>query len=444
MNHHLSFRNILALGFMTFALFVGAGNIIFPPMVGLQSGENFWVAACGFLITSVGLPLITLIAIARVGGNIDALSAPVGREAGLLLATICYLVVGPLFAIPRTATVSFEVGIVPLISEVGTASLASGDASALLIYSLIYFVLVVAIAFYPHRLLDTVGHILAPLKMLSLAILGVAAIFWPAGAFVPANDTYMRMPFSTGFVSGYLTMDTFAAMVFGIVIVNAARTRGVQSAVLLTRYTIWAGLIAGAGLTLVYLSLFKLGSGSGVLVANTEENGAAILRAYVQHSFGGIGSFFLAALIFIACMVTAIGLTCACAEFFSRYLRYSYRTVVLIIALFSMLVSNLGLDHLIKISLPVLTAIHPPCILLVILSFTTGFWNKSVRIFAPVMLVSLLFGVLDGLKASVFSHLLPTWVGYLPLAEQQLIAFIDSNDGGCILRQDLLRSAFRA
>lgn len=114
MSHRLSSKDIMALGFMTFALFVGAGNIIFPPMVGLQSGEHVWWAALGFLITAVGLPVITVIALARVGGGIDALSTPIGRSAGLVLATVCYLAVGPLFAIPRTATVSFEVGIAPL------------------------------------------------------------------------------------------------------------------------------------------------------------------------------------------------------------------------------------------------------------------------------------------------------------------------------------------
>lgn len=310
MTHRLTSKDILALGFMTFALFVGAGNIIFPPMVGLQSGEHVWIAAIGFLITAVGLPVITVVALAKVGGGIDALSTPIGRKAGLLLATVCYLAVGPLFATPRTATVSFELGIAPL----------TGDGAApLLIYSLVYFALVIGISLYPGKLLDTVGHILAPLKIVALAVLGIAAVLWPAGSHVPAIEIYQQVPFSSGFVNGYLTMDTLGAMVFGIVIVNAARSRGVSDSRLLTRYTIWAGLIAGIGLTLVYLSLFKLGSSSGELVPDAQ-NGAVILHAYVQHTFGGIGSLFLAALIFIACMVTAVGLTCACAEFFAQYL----------------------------------------------------------------------------------------------------------------------------
>ncbi|ARJ40894.1 branched-chain amino acid transport system II carrier protein [Pantoea alhagi] len=410
MTHRLTSKDIIALGFMTFALFVGAGNIIFPPMVGLQSGEHVWMAALGFLVTAVGLPVITVIALARVGGGIDALSSPIGKAAGLLLATVCYLAVGPLFATPRTATVSFEIGIAPLTGD---------GAMPLLVYSLIYFALVIAISLYPGKLLDTVGHILAPLKIIALFILGVAALLWPAGTHIPATDAYQSAAFSSGFVNGYLTMDTLGALVFGIVIVNAARSRGVDDARLLTRYTILAGLIAGVGLTLVYLSLFQLGSGSGTL-ADQNANGAAILHAYVQHTFGGMGSFFLAALIFIACMVTAVGLTCACAEFFAQYLPFSYKTLVFILGLFSMVVSNLGLSHLIQISIPVLTAIYPPCIVLVVLSFTLSWWNKSARIIAPVMLVSLVFGIIDAIKTTGFKDVLPAVSQHLPLAEQGL------------------------
>ncbi|HAB72751.1 MAG: branched-chain amino acid transporter carrier protein BrnQ [Pantoea sp.] len=410
MTHRLTSKDILALGFMTFALFVGAGNIIFPPMVGIQSGEHVWTAAIGFLITAVGLPVMTVIALARVGGGVDALSTPIGKGAGLLLATVCYLAVGPLFATPRTATVSFEMGIAPLTGD---------GALPLFVYSFIYFALVIGVSLYPGKLLDTVGHFLAPLKIVALTVLGIAALIWPAGTIAPATEDYQRAAFSSGFVNGYLTMDTLGALVFGIVIVNAARSRGVESASLLTRYTVMAGLIAGVGLTLVYLSLFKLGNGSGALVAQSA-NGAAILHAYVQQTFGGMGSFFLAALIFVACMVTAVGLTCACAEFFAQYLPLSYKALVFILGLFSMVVSNLGLSHLIQISIPVLTAIYPPCIVLIVLSFTLNWWNKSSRLIAPTMLVSLIFGIIDGVKTTSFKDMLPAFSQQLPLADQGL------------------------
>jgi LIVCS family branched-chain amino acid:cation transporter len=412
MTKSLSPKDIIALGFMTFALFVGAGNIIFPPLVGLQSGEHLWPAALGFMVTAVALPVIAVIALARVGGSISLLTGPIGRTAGLLLATVCYLALGPLFATPRTANVSFALGIAPFTGD---------GALPQFIYSLLFFTLAMIVSLYPGRLLDNVGHILAPLKILALAALGIAALVWPAGAPVSAVGSYQAAAFSTGFVQGYQTMDTLSALMFGSIIVTAARSRGVSDSGLLLRYTLWASLIAGVGLTLVYICMFKLGAGSGSLVDSGAQDGAAILHAYVQHTFGDLGSVFMAVLMFIACLVTAVGMTCACADFFSRYLPLSYRALVVILALFAMLVSNMGLANLIRVSLPVLTAIYPPCIALVLLSFSQNRWRSARRVFAPVIATSLVFGLADGLKASSFSGLLPAWFDKLPLAEQGLV-----------------------
>ena len=314
-------RDIIALGFMTFALFIGAGNIIFPPIVAQQAGEHVWLAAFGFLITAVGLPVITIMALSRTHGSIAILSSPLGKVASLILTVVCYLSVGPLFAIPRTATVSYEIGFSPYF---GTSS------SSLLIYSAVYFAFVTIISLYPNKLLDTIGHVLAPLKILSLAILGVAAFLIPSGYIPPAIHNYVSSPVSEGFVNGYLTMDTLGALVFGIVIINAIHSRGVTDTKLVTKYAVIASLISGVGLTLVYLSLFKLGLGSHEVAPNAA-NGAIILHAYVQHAFGDLGSLFLTGLIFLACMVTAIGLTCACAEYFAQLTKISSKVRVFIL-----------------------------------------------------------------------------------------------------------------
>ena len=403
-------QDILALGFMTFALFVGAGNIIFPPIVGLHAGPNVWMAALGFLITAVGLPVVTVIALAKVGGGMDALSSPIGKVAGGLLAAVAYLAVGPLFATPRTATVSFEVGLAPLTGE---------SPLALFLYSSVYFLIVFFVSLYPGRLLDTVGRFLAPLKIIALAILGIAAVALPAGDIGVATPEYVAAPFSQGFINGYLTMDTLGALVFGIVIVNAIRSRGVESPKLITRYAIIAGLIAGVGLALVYISLFRLGAGSHEVAAGAT-NGAAVLHAYVQHTFGSLGSGFLAVLIALACLVTAVGLTCACAEYFSTVLPLSYKTLVIILAVFSLAVSNLGLTQLIAFSIPLLTAIYPPCIVLVALSFCKGLWHAQARIVGPVMLVSFIFGSIDALKGAGLAGWIPSQLANMPFSDQGL------------------------
>ncbi|QAX81981.1 branched-chain amino acid transport system II carrier protein [Candidatus Pseudomonas adelgestsugas] len=404
----LKSQDILALGFMTVALFVGAGNIIFPPIVGLQSGPHVWIAALGFLTTAVGMPVITVIAMARVGGGMEALSSPIGKIASSLLATATYLAVGPLFATPRTAMVSFEVGLAPLTGK---------NPLTLFIYSSIYFCVVYVVSLYPERLLDTVGRFLAPLKIIALVILGIAAFALPVGDVGVATQEYVTAPFSQGFMNGYLTMDTLGALVFSIVIVNAIRSRGVKSPQLITRYAIIAGLIAGVGLSLVYISLLRLGSGSYAVAAGAS-NGATVLHAYVQHTFGSLGSSFLAVLISLACLVTAVGLTCTCAEYFSKILPLSYKMLVMIMVLFSLFVSNLGLTKLIIFSTPVLTGIYPPCIVLVALSFFRSYWLNHSRVVSPVMLVSFVFGCIDALKSADLVDWIPTHLWLLPLSEQ--------------------------
>lgn len=414
--NHLRTGDIIALGFMTFALFIGAGNIIFPPIVAQQAGEHVWLAAFGFLITAVGLPVLTIMALSRMQGSIEIISSPLGRFASLLLTIVCYLSVGPLFATPRTATVSYEIGFAPYF---GTSS------SSLFIYSVIYFALVTAVSLYPNKLLDTVGHVLAPLKIIALAILGIAAIVIPTGYISPPINNYVSSPVSEGFVNGYLTMDTLGALVFGIVIIQAIQSRGVTDSKLITKYAIIASLIAGVGLTLVYISLFKLGLGSHEVAANAD-NGAIILHAYVQHAFGDLGSIFLTGLIFLACMVTAIGLTCACAEYFTELTGLPYKLLVFILIGFSLVISNLGLTKLIAFSVPVLSAIYPPAIVVIMLSFFWKFWNKPSLVVGSVTTVAFIFGIIEAVKAAGFNECLPVFIQHLPLNQQNLAWLLPS------------------
>lgn len=406
----LSPRDIFALGFMTFALFIGAGNIIFPPIVAQQAGDHVWLAALGFLITGVGLPVITIMALSRVEGSIEQLSAPLGKIASLILTVICYLSVGPLFATPRTATVSYEIGF----------SAYLGDSSLhLFLYSAIYFAIVAVVSLYPNKLLDTIGHILAPIKIVALAILCITTLVLPVLATSDPILHYVERPVSEGLINGYLTMDTLGSLVFGIVIVQAIGSRGVTNKKLVMRYAIIASIMAGIGLTTLYLCLFRLGLQSHSFIPNAA-NGAIILHAYVQHAFGNLGSLFLGALIFIACMVTAIGLTCACAEYFHGLTKLSYKLLVFLLVGFAFITSNLGLTKLIAFSVPILTAIYPPAIVVILMSFLTQYWSRPSHIFIPVTAVATFCGIIEGFKASVLKDFVPQIFDKLPLAEQNL------------------------
>lgn len=406
----LSPANILALGFMTFALFLGAGNIIFPPHAGLQAGENLWPTAMGFLITAVGLPLLTLVALARVGGGIQELTAPLGRLPGLILAILVYLAIGPLFATPRTATVSYEVGIVGLV----------GDSwQALLIYSLLYFAVVLVLALKPGRLVDNIGKLITPVLLLALVILGISALLFPAGELALATPAYRESPVIEGVLQGYLTMDALGALVFGVVITRAIKDRQVQETHIVTRYTITAAIIAAIGLALVYLALFQLGATSSLLVSEGA-NGGQILAAFVQYRFGSAGSLLLAAVITLACLTTAVGLISACGAFFSREFPVSYAQVVWVFTIFCMAVSNQGLDSLIRISIPVLVGLYPLAIVLVCLGLFSSSLARPQNIMRPVMAVALVFGIVDGLKTAGFMERDTAWMSALPFSSQGL------------------------
>jgi len=402
--------DLLALGFMTFALFLGAGNIIFPPSAGMASGEFIWQAALGFLLTGVGLPLLTVVALARVGGGMDRLTAPLGKVAGTVLAVAVYLAIGPLFATPRTAVVSFEMGIAPFSGNAGMP---------LFIYTLVFFAAMLFLVLNPGQLVNRIGKFITPVLLAALLVLGGAAIFAPAGEVGAASESYRASPLIKGFLEGYLTMDTLGALVFGIVIATAIRDRGVTEPALVTRYSMIAGVIAAVGLSLVYLALFYLGATSQGIAAGAE-NGVQILTTYVQHTFGTSGSLLLAVVITLACLTTAVGLTTACGEFFSALLPVSYRTVVVVFALFSLLVANQGLTQLISVSVPVLVGLYPLAIVLVALSLLDRFWVSPSRVFVPVMAVTLIFGVVDGLAAAGFTDWVPVLFTQLPLADQSM------------------------
>lgn len=401
----LKTRDLMALGFMTFALFLGAGNIIFPPIVGLAAGENLWSAALGFLLTGVGLPLITVVALARVGGGLQTITAPIGTVAGMVLGTAVYLTIGPLFATPRTATVSFELGIAPFVGN---------SPWALLVYTVVYFSLTMVLSLYPGKLVDNIGKLITPVLIVALVVLGGAAFVLPAGALSAALPDYQtaNLALGQGFVQGYQTMDALAALVFGVVIVNAIKDSGVTDTRLHARYTIIAAVIAATGLGLVYVSLIYLGATSGDLV-QTASTGVQILTAYVQHTFGVWGTSLLAVVILLACLTTGVGLVSACATYFSQLLPFSYRTVVIALCVFSTVVANQGLEQLIAVAVPVLVTIYPVAIALVALSLLSGCWKHARRVYVPVMVAALLLGLLDGAKAIGLLDL-PVWLTTLP------------------------------
>ena len=243
----LRLRDYLAVASMLFALFFGAGNLIFPPLLGAASGRSFIPVMAGFLATGVLMPLITVVAVSTSGEGILGLARRVGPRFGLVMPLAVYLAIGPLYAIARVTTVAYELATRPVLEMWGFHD----SRLALLAHVTVFMGVAFGIARSPSRLADRVGRWLTPALLALLALLcGVTLVMAP-GVEREAIEPYASAPLTTGLTQGYLTMDVLAASVFGIVVITSLRERGLTSPRRLVRGTILSGGIAAALLGLV-------------------------------------------------------------------------------------------------------------------------------------------------------------------------------------------------
>lgn len=392
----ITLREVTAIGLMLFALFFGAGNMIFPPFLGQQAGNNVWPAIIGFLLTGVGLPLLGVMAIARTG-DLHTLSKRVHPIFAIVFPFILYLAIGPFFGMPRTGTVSYEISVTPFLSK----SFASSPIP-LIIYSIVFFGITAWLSLNPTKLVDRIGKLLTPLLLIIIAMLVMKSFITPLGDFSPPTGDYVKTPFFKGFIEGYLTLDALASLVFGIVVINSIRDRGITSQSTVTKACMTAGAIAAIGLAAVYLSLSYIGA-SSIDSIGLKENGAILLSEAATHLFGSIGLFILGLAITLACLTTSIGLVSSCAQYFTNlFPSCSYRNLVFILSLFSLVVANAGLTQLINVSLPVLMMIYPIAIVLIFLSYFHNFFNGSSFVYIFALIPTGLISFIEGLKMSGF------------------------------------------
>lgn len=354
-------RNLLFIGFTLFSMFFGAGNLIFPPFLGAQAGTNTWFAFAGFALSAIGFPILGVVAVARSGG-LGSLAGRVHPRFAAVFTLLIYLSIGPCLAIPRTASTSFEMAVTPFLNP-------GGPAGALRLgYSAAFFGAALLLALKPEKLTDRLGKILCPCLLLLIAAVFAGCVIHPVGGYGGVGEVYAANPAVRGFLDGYQTMDTIAALNFGIVIALNIRAKGVEEEGAVVRGTIRAGWVAGAVLLAVYAMLAHIGALSGAAFPGAG-NGAQTLTRLVAALFGPWGSVILAAIFVIACLNTCVGLISCCSTYFHGLApRLSYRGWAVVFALFSMVVSNAGLDAILKVSVPVLNAIYPVAIVLILLS----------------------------------------------------------------------------
>ncbi|ROV55384.1 branched-chain amino acid transport system II carrier protein [Neisseria chenwenguii] len=386
--------SLWAVGLMLFALFFGAGNLIFPAFLGQQAGENWFSAMLGFLLTGAGLPLLGVIAIGYSSSrDVQALASRVTPWYGIAFASALYLAIGPLFATPRTATVSFEIGVAPFIGE-------SDKTIGLALFSVFFFAVAFWLSLSPGKLVDRIGKILTPVLLLTITVLVGYAAFNPMGALMPEQGDFAVSPLAKGILEGYGTMDALASLVFAIIVIDAVRAMGVDNRDELLRTTTIAGVVAASCLAVVYLLIGYMGATS-VAGLGLQENGANVLSKTAQYYFGTGGNILLSVIVFLACLSTAVGLITSCSEYFNRLCPgISYKAFVVIFTLVSMGLANKGLAGIISFSIPVLMLLYPLTIVLILLAFLDKFFSGSRIVYVCTMFFTLIVGVLDAYKAA--------------------------------------------
>lgn len=403
----------IATGLMLFALFFGAGNLIFPAGMGQQAGENIVSALAGFLFTGVGLPLLGVIAIAYSGSrDIQQLASRVAPWYGIWFAVMLYLAIGPFFATPRTATVSFEIGLLPFLNlpvldpatmsaedfKLQSEALESTKKLYLAGFCVFFFGLAYWLSISPGKLVDRIGKILTPVLLLTILILTGYAAISPMGSLQPATEAYATGALAKGLVEGYGTMDALASLVFAIIVIEAIRSMGFTENKQVLSLTTRAGLVAAACLAIVYVLIGYMGATS-VEKLGMLDTGAAVLSQSAGVYFGALGKSILAVIVFLACLSTAVGLITACGEYFNRLIpSLSYHKWVVIFTVVSFTIANFGLSNIIKFSIPALMLLYPLTIAIIALAFLHNSFHGKRIVYVLTIAVTSIFAIIDGWK----------------------------------------------
>lgn len=409
---------------MLFALFFGAGNLIFPAELGQQSGTSLVPAIIGFLITGTGLPLLGVLAIAYSGSkDLQDLSSRIHPIYAIFFTSLLYLTIGPFFAAPRTATVAYEIGFDSFIGE-------EHQQIGLFIFSLLFFVVTLLFSLKPAKLVDNVGKILAPGIVILLGVLLVMVFIKPMGPIGAPLEAYAEGSFVQGFLEGYNTMDALASLVFAMIVINAVRAMGVTSKQGVLRAAGKSGAVAIILLSLIYIGIGYLGATS-TQTFGIFENGGPVLSSAASYYFGALGSILLAIVITLACLTTAIGLTTGVAEYFHSLIpKISYKAFAVFFAVITFVVANFGLTNIITYAEPVLMFLYPLAIVLMLLTFLSPLFHHARIVYVAATIVTFLISIIDGFKALAetleiddFSWTKPIisfYKDYLPMYEEGL------------------------
>ena len=378
-------RDIIVVGFALFSMFFGAGNVIFPPYLGMESGPQWLLGFSAYFIADIGLALLGVFALLRVGSS-EAVTLRLGKIPAEILMCAIILCIGPMVAIPRTSATTFEMAISPNLSGVSPV-----------LFSVLFFALILALCIKESAVVDIVGKVLTPLLLVGLFAIIIKGIVTPLGEIAALPQ--IANAAVTGIKAGYQTMDALAALPFGIIVLQSVTAKGYDSGRKQFRVVGGAAVLAGVLLLCVYMGLAYLGA--TVSAQYTSDIGRAqLIMALVEALMGKVGVILFGVVVGLACVTTAIALTSSAAAYFAELCRgkVSYKVFVIAICVFSAVVSNLGLDRIVAVAAPVLDVIYPPTLVLIFISLLAP--RLPDRVSRGAAIGALLTSVLCALNAN--------------------------------------------
>ena len=406
-NDNLSTRAYLAIGMMLFALFFGAGNLIFPAALGQHAGNNVGWALLGFVLTGVGLPLLGVVAMGYSScKDVEELASRVHPIYGLLYTISLYLSIGPMFATPRTGTVAYEIAIKPFADGL--------HMNMEPIFLALFFGISLWLSISPQKLVNRIGNILTPALLLVILLLIVKSFITPLGGYAVPQPAYGDAPTAVlqGFLDGYNTMDALASVVFAILVIDFVRLSGATSRAVITKTVMEVGAIAVGLLGIVYVFIANIGATS-VERFGLFETGAPVLSVSANYLFGEFGQIILAIIVLLACLSTSIGLITSCGTYFHKLTpKISYKLYVVIFSVAAFGLSMFGLKTIISAAIPVLMLLYPLTIVIILLALLHNVFGGRRCVYVWTVAFTMISALMTGLETA----------GIAPTALEQLFA----------------------
>jgi len=421
MGASISKGQMVSVSFFLFTMFLGAGNIIFAPPLGQAAGTNTWLAMSGFLISGVGFVLLAIVALAISGGSVEKLTSRVHPKFSTVFCVLLFLTLGPIYVIPRTAAVAFEVSTMPFIPSTVPVDLV------LLLFSFLFISVTIWISLNPNKFVDRLGKIITPIFLVLLFVIIATSFINPLGSFGEPQGAYTDQAFSTGFVQGYYTMDVLAAFIFGSIFINSLKNLGVKDPKTISSIFIKAGIVTVILLSLVQISLAWMGATS-ISILGISENGGEALTNIATLLLGSTGTILLAFVILLTGLSTAVACLAAVSEYFSRiFPKVSYSVWVFSLALMSFVITNFGLNTILELASPILLLLYPISITLIALVFINRWIKGYQSIYVGAVTGAAIMGLFDGLAdigllpesfIALLTHLpfYTTGLGWIPIA----------------------------